>query len=347
MTVGNDLMLAAVITRPGTIELKEMVKPVPGAGEVLIKVDFCGICGTDIKILHGVYSSEYLPLIPGHEFAGKVEQLGNNVDNLTVGDSVTVDINQSCGTCYYCQANMRLNCTECRQLGIHKHGAFAEYVVAPASHVIKLPEDVSTLEGALVEPISCVVRAAKFTELRFTQSVVILGDGAIGLMHAQMARLCGAAPVIVVGHHASRMVQAKNMGADFTLFDHKDVVSDIKKINSGRGADLVIESVGKIETYNLAQQLVRPGGKILAFGLTEPNDVLSVQPFSMVLQETSVLGSCAGMGSDLTDALELMKYKRFFLEPFTTTVLPLERVKDGFGPMLKDRSNLKILIRMP
>jgi 2-desacetyl-2-hydroxyethyl bacteriochlorophyllide A dehydrogenase len=339
-------MRAAVVVKPDEIAVKEVDVPRISKDDVLIRVKYCGICGTDISILHGIYSSEYLPLIPGHEFVGHVAKVGDEVNGFREGELVTADINMGCGQCFYCRRNAVLMCKECRQLGIHTGGAFAEYISVPASHVYRLSEDIPVENGALIEPVSNVVRAAKMGGITFANSVVVIGAGPAGLLHLQMAKNCGAAPIIVIGKHPARLEYAKKLGADFTILTGENDVETVKRSTDGRGADFVIESVGRIDVYEKAFRFVRPGGRIMAFGIVEANRTAQFKPFQVVLNEMSITGSCAGMGDDFSEAIRLVQYNRFVLEPFTTVKIPLGNIEAAFNRVINDRTILKVLISM-
>lgn len=312
----------------------------------MIKVKYCGICGTDLHILHGSYSSEFLPLIPGHEFVGYVEAVGNKVKKFSGGELVTADVNLGCGECFYCRRNQILMCSECRQIGIHTNGAFAEYVVIPANKVYRLPENIPVENGALIEPVSCVVRSARKSGLTFGHSVAIIGAGSIGLLHVQMARNCGCAPIIVIDMSSERLEYAKSMGADYTIPADENYTAQVKELTEGRGADFVIESVGNVKTYEKAFELVRPGGRIVVFGMTPADDRVAFKPCEMVLTEISMTSSVAGMGNEVSDAITMVKHNKFSLEMFTSNVYPLERVSEAFNAAQHDKSKLKILVKM-
>jgi threonine dehydrogenase-like Zn-dependent dehydrogenase len=200
--------------------------------------------------------------------------------------------------------------------------------------------------GALIEPISCVVRAARLGELTFASSVVIMGGGSIGLLHLQMAKNCGAAPIITIDDVPERLEWAKRLEADFVLSRDEASGKQVRTLTDGRGADFVIESDGKVENYDHIFQLVRPGGKIIAFGLPPENSAAQFRPFHVGLREISMTGSCAGMGDDLSDAITLVKHGRFQLKPFTAIKIPLERIEEGFNRSMDDTTSPKILISM-
>src|SRR4030067_2008141 len=151
-----NMMKAAVFEKVGQIKVKEVPVPEIGDNDLLIRVKYPGICGTDWSIYNGWYSADKLPMIPGHEFSGVIARLGKHAKGLKEGDRVTADINMSCGTCFYCRQGQKLMCRDFHQLGIHVDGTYAEYVKAPFDQVHKLPDSLSFLAGAFIEPVSCV-----------------------------------------------------------------------------------------------------------------------------------------------------------------------------------------------
>ena len=337
-------MKAGVMVEPEKIEIREVKTPDYGDNEVLIKVKYCGICGTDIHIYNGVYSRDKLPLIPGHEFVGTVAAAGPMVKNLSEGDTVLADINLGCGSCKFCKQNKPLLCSEMSQIGIHRDGAFAEYVSVPASYVVKLDEGVPLDQMALVEPLSCCVRTFRLSNVSFAKSLVIVGGGSMGLLLVQMAKLAGAAPVIMAARRQETLDMAVEMGADRTVLLGDGDVEKVRELTEGYGADYVIEAVGKPQTYAKAVDMVGPGGKLIAFGLMGDGESVPMEFLKTVLQEQSVSGACAGAGSDITDAVRLVENGRFNLSRYTENILPLDKIADGFNLVMNDKSVLKVLI---
>jgi len=294
-------MKAAVIEKPERLVIKQVPVPEISDDEVLIKVKYTGICGTDWSIFTGKYSADRLPLIPGHEFSGVVEKVGKNAVGIKEGDPVTADINMSCGHCFYCRRGQKLMCKEFTQLGIHIDGTYAEYVKAPWEQVHVLPENLDMMTGAFIEPVSCVIHSAKAIKVAIGSSIAIIGSG-LGVLHAAVARHRGAAPVIVIGRNEAKLDIAKKMGADFTISINKeDPIEAVKKLTGGRGADYVVEAVGTPQTYEQAFEMVRPGGTVAAFGITGVDDIVRVKSFDLVIGEKNVAGSCAGVGNDWND----------------------------------------------
>lgn len=338
------LMNAAVLVAPERFELRQVPVPACGPADVLIRVQRCGLCGTDIHIYKGHYSADKLPLIPGHEFSGHVAAIGPAVRGLRLGQPVTADINIGCGQCFYCRKNEILNCPSMVQLGIHVDGGLADYVRVPASHVVPIADAVPVERGALTEPLSCIVRAVKKSRLKLAESVLILGSGPIGNLHLQLARQVGAAPIIVSEPNPGRAAWARESGADHVVTDPAELRATVLAATGGRGADLVIESVGQPALYAQALDLVRPGGRLLAFGLTEPSAQAHYLPFQVVLKELGIQGSVAGMGDDMHEAMTLMAHDRVRLDAFVETVYPLDRIGEAMNAFIADRRINKVQI---
>lgn len=323
-------MKAAVLVEPGRFEVRAVPVPEIGPGDALIRIACCGICGTDVHIFNGHYAADRLPLVPGHEFSGTIVAMGSAVRHLAIGQKAVADINIGCGHCYYCRRNEILNCSEAAQIGITRDGGFAEYVAVPAERVIVAPDNADFATLSLVEPVACVVRAARKSGLTFAQSVVVIGAGPIGNLHIQMARLAGAAPIIAVEPSEARAELARKAGADVVVTDPADARDAVLEWTDGRGADMAIESVGHASLYAQALDLVRPGGHLAAFGLTGPDDRLPLPLLDTVLRENSIKGSVAGMGSDMHEALTLLLHGRFQLEPFLGAEFPIEAIQSAF-----------------
>lgn len=340
------MMRAAVLVAPGRFEIEARPIPDPGPGEALIRISRVGICGTDIHIFNGHYAAESLPMVPGHEFTGTIAALGPDVSGLRVGDKAVVDMNIGCGRCYWCRRNEILNCPEMRQMGIHMDGAFADYMVVPARLVIPAPAHLPDEVLALTEPLACVVRAARKAQASFGQSALVIGAGPIGNLHVQLLRCIGLAPVIVTDLAADRVAMAVECGADIGISDPARLSEAVLGATGGRGADLVIESVGQPALYQAALGLMRRGGHLAAFGLTGPDGALALPILETILHENSVKGSVAGMGQDMHDALTLLSHGRIRTAPFTRAAYPLEEIQTAFDTIAARPGDLKTQIVM-
>ncbi|EHI57280.1 MAG: zinc-dependent alcohol dehydrogenase [Hungatella hathewayi] len=340
-------MRAQVLTKPYHYEFSEVPVPEISDDEVLIKIKYCGICGSDWGSYTGKYADEVacLPLITGHEFYGTIEELGANAQGLKAGDRVTCDICKPCGTCYHCRIGEPLLCTDFKQIGIHVDGGFAEYVKVPWKNVYKVPDEVSDEKAAFVEPLTACLNASRKMDCVMGRSVVVIGAG-LGIIHACMAKLRGAAPVIVIDGNPDRLEMAKEMVADYVINfkETPDVVGEVMKLTNGVGADFVLEAVGNSKTYEQAFQMVRRGGKVEAFGICADDDYAKLPPVQFVLEEKKVSGSCAGIGYDWGDALTLLKYNRIDPTPLISMIVPLEELEDAVNEIRKNPKLVKVLV---
>ncbi len=340
-----NLMKAAVFEAIKTVKVQEVPIPEINDDQVLIRVKYTGICGTDWSIYNGWYSADKLPMIPGHEFSGVVAQVGKNVRGIKEGDRVTADINMSCGTCYYCMKGDTLHCPSFTQLGIHTNGTFAEYVAAPANLVHHLPPTLSFEAGAFIEPVSCCIHAAKAMDAAIGSSVAVIGCG-LGVLHARMAVLRACAPVIVLGNNTHRLKIAEQMGADciIDVREVEDPVAEVKRLTGGRGVDYAVEAVGSTETYQQAFAMLRNGGTLSAFGIAGEQDVMNIRPYEFVLGEKKVTGSCAGAGQDWPDAITLIANGRIDPTPLFSMKVPLEDLEWALHELRRNPDLFKIFV---
>lgn len=340
-------MRAQVLMEPNKLEMHEVEIPQISDNEVLIKVKYCGICGSDWGSYTGKYADEValLPLTTGHEFWGVIEEVGSSVKKLKNGDRVAVDICLTCGTCYYCRRGDGLLCESFVQIGIHTPGAFAEYVKVSWENCYILPDSVDDYSAAFIEPLTACLHGAKAMDLKIASSIVIIGCG-LGIIHGVLAKLRGAAPIIIIGDNAERLVMAKQMCADYTININEtpDAVAEVMKITNGIGADYVLEAVGTSKTYEQAFQMLRKGGKLEAFGICADDDYASLPPVQFVLQEKKVSGSCAGIGNDWGDAITLLQYNRIDPRPMISMIVPLEELEYGLKELRTNPKLIKVLV---
>ena len=241
-------MRAQVLEKPYHFVLKEVPVPEITDDDVLVKVTYCGICGSDWGSYTGKYADEVklLPLTTGHEFCGVIEELGKNAKGLKVGDRVAADICIPCGTCYHCRIGEPLLCSDFTQIGIHTNGAYAEYVKVPWKNIYVIPDEVDDKKAAFIEPLTACLNASKKMDCHIARSAVVIGCG-LGIIHAALAKARGAAPVILVGDNPDRLDMALQMGACDIIVDitkTPDAVAEVKKITGGIGADFVLGSRG-------------------------------------------------------------------------------------------------------
>lgn len=342
-----DSMMAVRLHAPNDLRLDEVPLPEAEAGQVLVRIHRCGICGTDLHITKGDFPAPNLPLTLGHEFSGTVAGTGPGVDGGLVGDRVVVDINTSCGHCYFCTRGQKLFCPFVSQLGVHSAGGLAEYVVAPAGNLHVLPETVSLDTAAYVEPLACAIHGQDRIAIRSGERVLIIGGGPMGLAHIALGRLSGASAVIVSEPNPARRELAQRMGADQLIdplaVDLEMVLADL---THGVGPDVVIEAVGSIRTYESAVALVRRGGRVLAYGAAPQDASMSLRPFDVYAKELTIVGSYAGTYDTWPRAIELLAGGRFDPSLIVDSVRPLREGVEAIRDLEHDRSIVKVHIQI-
>ncbi|MER8742407.1 zinc-dependent alcohol dehydrogenase family protein [Mesorhizobium sp. M1004] len=286
-------MRAVRLEAVGSIALREVDKPVAGPQDVLVRVEACGVCGTDRHLLHGEFPSSP-PVTLGHEFCGIVEAVGDAVSGIAIGDRVTGDPNIFCGRCSHCRAGRVNLCSNLRAIGIHRDGGFADYVVMPQSQAFLLPANLEPTHGAFCEPLACCLHAVDLAGIRPGAAVVVLGGGVIGLLTVQLARLAGAATIILSTRQASRRALAEELGATATV--DPNAVDPIEAIAGPTGlvpggADVVLECAGVPDTVEQSMRLAKSGGTVVIVGVMPQGVKVTFEPFDILFRELKVLGS--------------------------------------------------------
>ncbi|UVK39215.1 zinc-dependent alcohol dehydrogenase family protein [Mesorhizobium sp. AR10] len=286
-------MKAVRLEAVGSIALHEVDKPSAGPDDLLVRIEACGVCGTDRHLFHGEFPCTP-PVTPGHEFSGIVEAIGNSVFGFSVGDRVTGDPNIACGRCPHCHAGRVNLCSNLRAIGIHRDGGFAEYLVLPQKQAFVLPGDLKPTHGAFCEPLGCCLHGVELAEIRPGSSVAVLGGGVIGLLTVQLARLAGATTIILSTRQASRRALAEDLGATATVDPNAGDVIDAIAGPSGLmpgGVDVVFECAGVRETVEQSMRLARAGGTVVIVGVMPQGLKAAFEPFDLLFRELKVLGS--------------------------------------------------------
>ncbi|MQA09636.1 MAG: alcohol dehydrogenase catalytic domain-containing protein [Pseudonocardiaceae bacterium] len=291
-------MRAVVIEEPGTVQVSTMDDPAPGAGEVVVEVSACGICGTDIHIVDGEFAPSPYPIVPGHEFAGTVTAVGAGTTRLREGDLVAVDPSLFCGTCHYCSIGHGNLCERWGAIGVTKNGACAEYALAPAENCYPLPDGVGLTQAALIEPLSCAVRGFDLLPRRFGEHYLIYGAGTMGLLMAQLARNACAGSVSIVDLQVDRLDVARKLGVDAAATRADD-------FDRPQGWEVVIDCTGVIAAIEDALTRVRRGGTYQQFGVAPADATATFSPFRVYNDEITIVGSMAVLHS-YGRAVELM-----------------------------------------
>ncbi len=305
-------MRAAVIHAPGQVSVETVDDPAPGPRDVVVEVAACGICGTDLHIADGEFAPS-LPIIPGHEFSGRVVALGADVTELRVGDPVAVDPSLFCGECHFCRHGRGNLCDRWAAIGVSRAGGAAEYAVAPVANCFRLPESVRVEDAALVEPLSCAVRGYDTLPRRLGEHYLIYGAGTMGLMMLQLARRAGAASVAVVDLNPGRLETAKLLGASSVAASAEEL---------GPSFEVVIDCTGVVAAIEDGFGRVRKGGTFLQFGVSDEGAEARFSPFRIYNEEITIVGSMAVLHS-FERAGELFAGGAIDAEAMITHRLPL------------------------
>jgi 2-desacetyl-2-hydroxyethyl bacteriochlorophyllide A dehydrogenase len=292
---------AVVWEEPGRAVIADRPDPEPGPGEVVVRVAACGMCGTDLHIADGEFPPTPYPIVPGHEFAGTIEAVGDGVEELAEGDLVAVDPSLFCGHCEFCRIQRGNLCRNWNAIGDTVDGAFAELVKAPARNAYRLPEGIDGRAGALVEPISCAVHGMRRLAPEPGEAMLITGAGTMGLILLQLARRDGAARVVVVDRNEERLARARDLGAAAIHTSVADAREEVEL-----GFDSVIDATGVAAVIEEDLDAVRRGGKLMVFGVAPGEARIDVSPFRVYNDEITVLGSMAVLYT-FQPAIELLR----------------------------------------
>jgi 2-desacetyl-2-hydroxyethyl bacteriochlorophyllide A dehydrogenase len=280
---------AAVITGIGTSEVTTVDDPTPGPRDVIVDVAACGICGTDLHILQGEFAPT-LPIVPGHEFAGEIVEVGADVVGFAVGDRVAVDPSLYCFECYYCRRGQNNLCENWNAIGVSKPGGAAEFVKAPFANCVKLPDSVRLEDAALIEPLSCAVRGYDVLKSQLANTVLIYGSGTMGLMMLELAKRVGAASVDIIDLNDDRLVTARKLGVTRSA-------NSAEELDMPRGWDLVIDATGNARAIQDGIGRVGKGGTFLQFGVSDYSARAEIEPYKIYNQELTITGSMAVLHS--------------------------------------------------
>lgn len=322
-------MKALVYAAPNQMEVQDMPEPVPGADEVLIQVAAAAVCGSDVHGFQGRSRIRVPPMVMGHEFTGRVRSLGAEVQGLSIGQRVVIQPLLSCGQCVYCRNGHTNACPQRRLIGAHEPGAFAQYVIVPSKVVYPLPDSLSDVEGALVEPLANAVHMLNLAPAETYRDVVILGAGTIGLLTVALARFNGARHVVATDVDGEKLRIAEQLGADATLDARKADTTDRVLSMTGGGAGLVIDTAGFTVTRQQAIAVAAPEATVVLLGLGEPSSDLPI--LDVINREVSVRGSYSCTDLEFRRSIDLLADRRISVGSWIETA-PL-----GEGPASFER----------
>lgn len=339
-------MKAAVVYGENDIRIEEVPIPSPGPGQALVKVKGSGVCATDVKILGGAGLPKRLPTILGHEVAGTIHALGDNVNDLKIGQRVAVYPIAACGECFYCKRRRYSLCLKPYGLAHGADGGFAEYVLIPEQIVnLKGLIDIGEMSfemAAMIEPTACCIAAAEHCGTKSGDNVLLIGCGPLGLLHTIVSKERGAR-VIGLDVNEERLKQAEKIGADITINPDKvDVFEEVKKLTQV-GADIVIAAIGFPEVIEKYLPLVRNGGVFNIFGGTPAGETITLDPRWLHYGEVILTGTFAASLDHFKSALTFVKEKTDLISKVISVRCRLDDILDAVDSV-KNGTALKSII---
>ncbi len=313
-------MRAARLVATGDIQIMDVAKPEPGPTDLLVKVEACGLCGSDRHMFKGEYPTA-LPVTLGHEFAGIVEAVGAKVKEFAPGARVTGDPNISCGHCAHCLAGRPNLCAELTAIGVFRDGGFADYVIVPQGQAVRLPEALNPLHGAFCEPVGCCLHALDVARITPGASVAIFGGGVIGLLMVELVKLAGAGTIILSTRQKPRRELAERLGATHTVDASGDAVADIHRLLPD-GVDVSIECAGVAETFSQSIAATRRGGTVVIFGVMPQGEMVSVSPYDLLVKELRLESAWLNPATHAR-AAQLVASNALALDALITRTIPL------------------------
>ncbi len=327
------------------VRLEEMPTPQIGGGELLVRVEASGICGSDVMEW---YRLDRAPLVLGHEIGGQIVAVGDGVGGYREGDRVSAVHHVSCNTCHYCLSGHHTVCDTLRQTNFDP-GGFAECIRLPAINVERgvflLPDEVSFEEATFIEPLACVLRGQRRAGMQPGQSVLVIGSGISGLLHVQLAGVLGAGRIVATDISSYRLEVGQHFGADIAIQADEYSPARLRQVNQGRLADLVIVCTGASSAVNQALLSVERGGTILFFAPTNPGVTIPISINDLFWRnDITVTTSYAGSAADYAAALELIRARRVPVCEMITHRLRLSETGLGFQLVAEARDSIKVII---
>ncbi len=326
------------------VRLEERPTPQIGPGELLMRVEASGICGSDVMEW---YRLSKAPLVLGHEVTGEIVAVAEGVERYKVGDRVFVSHHVPCNTCHYCLRGHHTVCQTLRRTNFDP-GGFAEYIRVPPINVDRgvflLPEELSFEEGTFIEPLACVLRGQRLAHMQPGDSVLVMGSGISGLLHVQLAQVMGAGRVVATDIVDYRLKAAQKFGADAAIRADDDVPARLREVNDGRLADLVIVCTGATSAIAQALQSVEKGGTVLFFAPAKPGVTIPIELYDMWTRDITIINSYAGSPADIGAALELLRTGRLQVRQMITHRLSLAETGRGFQLVADAQDSIKVII---
>jgi len=338
-------MKAYVFNRINDCDLREVPVPKIRNDEVLIEVKYCGICGTDVHIKKGDFFCKE-GIILGHEFSGIVKKVGEEAKRISIGDHVVGDPMTPCFKCNYCQAGLMNYCIELPGIGVNKNGAFAEFIAVPATNIYKINKKTPLDIVAVAEPLSCCIHGIDLLKLKAGENIIVIGDGPIGLIMIQLAKLAGAAKIVIIGAEKNKKDLALSLGADhYIKYNKKNIKNEVNKYFNNCKIDNIIEAVGLQETLELSLKLKTYGTKILWFSVAAPQIKVQISPYEIFSQEIKLMGSLMNPFT-MQRAVSLIESTKINIRSLITNYFPLVDIEKAFLTYKEDLKRIKIIIKI-
>ncbi|HOL50364.1 MAG TPA: zinc-dependent dehydrogenase [bacterium] len=340
---------AAVLKSIESLEIVERDIPAPREGEILIRVKSCAVCGTDIKVFHHGHKHIVFPRVTGHELSGIIEKIGGNVKNLKEGDRVAVAPAIPCGQCYYCRRGWQSMCDDLKAIGYHFDGGFAQYMIVPEvavrnGCVNKIPDNVTFDQAAIAEPLACVINGQQLSRVEMGDTVLILGAGPIGCLHAELAKNIGASKVILTDVVQQRLDMAKFTGAITVNSKETNLKEFVSELTDGRMADRVIVAVGLAEAQEESLDLVAKRGSVNFFGgLPKESPFAKLNTNVLHYGESFITGTHGSTPLHNKMALDFISAGKFHIDNYITRKIPLEQLLEGLSDA-EQKKALKIIV---
>lgn len=327
-----------------TFAVTDLPTPHAGPGELVLRNQVCGVCGTDVHIYHGEPGSADVnpPVVLGHEYSGEVVEVGEGVTGFAVGDHVTVDPNIYCGHCAYCQNGKKQLCPSMEAIGVTRDGGFAQYSLIPASQAFKLEPTVPWEAAAMAEPLACCLHGIDLAGIQVGDKVCVVGGGAIGLLMVQLAKLSGASQIVLSEPNEKRRQVGLQLGANAALDPTRpDAQEAFAQVLDG-GANVVIECVGNVPAVKSAFQFAGKGATVLLFSVPKVDATFDLPLFDVYKKELTIKGSFVNPDTHAR-AVALINSGKVDFDPIITHRFTLDQLPEAIAMQMSDAS-IKVVV---
>lgn len=327
-----------------TFAVADLSTPHAGPGELVLRNQVCGVCGTDVHIYHGEPGSADVnpPVVLGHEYSGEVVEVGEGVTGFAVGDHVTVDPNIYCGHCAYCQNGKKQLCPSMEAIGVTRDGGFAQYSRIPASQAFKLEPTVPWEAAAMAEPLACCLHGIDLAGIQVGDKVCVVGGGAIGLLMVQLAKLSGASQIVLSEPNEKRRQVGLQLGANAALDPTRPDAQEAFAQVLGGGTNVVIECVGNVPAVKSAFQFAGKGATVLLFSVPKVDATFDLPLFDVYKKELTIKGSFVNPDTHAR-AVALINSGKVDFGPIITHRFPLDQLPEAIAMQMSDAS-IKVVV---